>query len=394
MIYLDNSATTAISREVYEAMIPFLTSEFGNPSSKYYSQATVAKDAVEQSRYWVAKLIHAKPEEIIFTAGSTESSNMIIKGVADYQKYYEKKGNHIITSLAEHHATLNTCKFLNGDIYSNHDATFSLSGGPRKVDRGFEVTFLGVNPYAQVVLKDFEQAIKPNTILASFIWANNEIGSINDVKKLVDIAHQNGIPLHIDGTQIVGRLPVDLEKMQIDFLSLSAHKLHGPKGVGAAYIRGDDYGLPPISAHMHGGEQEQGIRAGTLAVHNIVGFGKAAELACQNIEQKEKKLWKLDEQVREMIGQHEQLELLGDPHQHVPGIFSIVVHDDTFNNERFIKSVSTKFALSTGSACTAGMPSHVLKAIGKNEDVSRVLRISLSADDTSEIISALLENMT
>lgn len=394
MIYLDNSATTAISREVYEAMIPFLTSEFGNPSSKYYSQAAVAKDAVEQSRYWVAKLIHAKPEEIIFTAGSTESSNMIIKGVADYQKYYKKKGNHIITSLAEHHATLNTCKFLNGDIYSNHDATFSLSGEPRKVDRGFEVTFLGVNSYAQVVLKDFEQAIKPNTILASFIWANNEIGSINDVKKLVDIAHQNGIPLHIDGTQIVGKLPVDLEKMQIDFLSLSAHKLHGPKGVGAAYIRGDDYGLPPISAHMHGGEQEQGIRAGTLAVHNIVGFGKAAELACQNIEQKEKKLWKLDQQVREMIGQHEKLELLGDPHQHVPGIFSIVVHDDNFNNERFIKSVSTKFALSTGSACTAGMPSHVLKAIGKNEDVSRVLRISLSADDTSEIISALLENMT
>ena len=145
---------------------------------------------------------------------------------------------------------------------------------------------------------------------------------------------------------------------------------------------------------MHGGEQEQVIRAGTLAVHNIVGFGKAAELACQNIEQNEKKLWKLDQQVREMIGQHEKLELLGDPHRHVPGIFSIVVHDDTFNNERFIKSVSTKFALSTGSACTAGMPSHVLKAIGKNEDVSRVLRISLSADDTPEIISVLLGDMT
>lgn len=394
MIYLDNSATTAISQEVFEAMIPFLTSEFGNPSSKYYPQAAAAKDAVEESRYWVAKLIHAKPEEIIFTAGSTESSNMIIKGVADYQKYYENKGNHIITSLVEHHATLNTCKFLNGDIYSNQDATFSLSGKPRKVDRGFEVTFLGVNQFAQVALTEFEQAIKPNTVLATFIWANNEIGSINDVNGLADIAHQNGILLHIDGTQIVGKLPVNLEKTPIDFLSLSAHKFHGPKGIGAAYIRGDDYGLPPLSAHMHGGEQEQGLRAGTLSVHNIVGFGKAAEIAYQRIEQEGKSLWKLDQQVREIIAQHKKLELLGDPHQHVPGIFSIIVHDNTFNNERFIKSISADFALSTGSACTAGMPSHVLKAIGKGEDVSRVLRISLSADDTSETVSALLKNLT
>lgn len=393
MIYLDNSATTAISREVYEAMIPYLTSEFGNPSSKYYPHATVAKDAVEESRYWVAKLIHAKPEEIIFTAGSTESSNMIIKGVADYQKYYENKGNHIITSLVEHHATLNTCKFLNGDIYSNQDATFSLSGESRKVNRGFEVTFLGVNQYAQVVLSDFEQAIKPNTVLASVIWANNEIGSINDVKGLADIAHQHGIFLHIDGTQIIGKLPVDLEKTEIDFLSLSAHKFHGPKGIGAAYIRGDDYGLPPISAYMHGGEQENGLRAGTLSVHNIVGFGKAAELACIHIEQEEKSLWRLDKQVRDMIAQYNKLELLGDPQQHLPGIFSVVVHDNDFNNERFIRSMSEKFALSTGSACTAGMPSHVLKAIGRDEDVSRVLRISLCADDTPQAVNALLENL-
>jgi len=394
MIYLDNSATTAISREVYEAMIPFLTSEFGNPSSKYYPQAAVAKTAVEESRYWVAKLIHVKPEEIIFTAGSTESSNMIIKGVADYQKYYGNKGNHIITSQVEHHATLNTCKFLNGDIYSNQDATFSLSEESRKVNRGFEVIFLGVNQYAQVILEDFEQAINSNTVLASVIWANNEIGSINDVKGLANIAHQHGILLHIDGTQIVGKLPVDLEKVQLDFLSLSAHKLHGPKGIGAAYIRSDDYGLPPISAHMHGGEQEHGLRAGTLPVHNIVGFGKAAELAYRRIEQEEKLLWKLDQQVREVIAQHKNLELLGDPYHHVPGIFSIVVHDNTFNNERFIKNISPKFALSTGSACTAGMPSHVLKAIGRDEDVSRVLRISLSADDTPEVVYALLENLT
>ena len=288
----------------------------------------------------------------------------------------------------------NTCKFLNGDIYSNQDATFSLSGESRKVDRGFEVTFLGVNPFAQVALRDFEQAIKPNTVLATFIWANNEIGSINDVNGLADVAHRHGMPLHVDGTQIIGKLPVNLEKTPIDFLSLSAHKFHGPKGIGAAYIRGDDYGLPPISAYMHGGEQEHGLRAGTLAVHNIVGFGKAAELACQRIEQEEKSLWKLDQQVREIIAQHQKFELLGDPHQHMPGIFCLIVHDDTFNNERFIKSISADFALSTGSACTAGMPSHVLKAIGRGEDVSRVLRISLSADDTPETVSVLLKNLT
>lgn len=393
MIYLDNSATTSIAHEVYEAMIPFLTSEFGNPSSKYYPQATAAKDAVEESRYWVAKLLHAKPEEIIFTAGATESSNMIIKGVADYQKYYENKGNHIITSLVEHHATLNTCKFLNGDIYSNQDATFSLSGEPRKVDRGYEVTFLGVNEFAQVTLDSFEQAIRSSTVLASFIWANNEIGSLNDIAGLADIAHRHGVLIHVDGTQVVGKLPINLQEVPADFLSLSAHKLHGPKGIGAAFIRGDDYGLPPMSSYMHGGEQEQGLRAGTLSVHNIVGFGKAAELAFHNAEQTQKALLDLDTEVRALITQHKKLELLGNPEQHVPGIFSIIVHDASFNNERFIKSISSDFALSTGSACTAGMPSHVLKAIGRSEDVSRVLRLSLTEVDTVESVNALIEKL-
>lgn len=393
MIYFDNSATTSVTREVYEAMLPFLTSEFGNPSSKYYPQATTAKNAVEESRYWVAKLLHAKPEEIIFTAGSTESSNMIIKGVADYKKYYENKGNHIITSLAEHQATLNTCKFLNGDIYSNQDATFSLSGKPKKVDRGYEVTFLNVNEFAQVPLDAFEQAIQSSTVLASFIWANNEIGSLNDVGGLADIARRYGVLIHIDGTQVVGKLPINLQEMPIDFLSLSAHKLHGPKGVGAVFIRGDDYGLPPLSAYMHGGEQEQGLRAGTLAVHNIVGFGKAAELAFQHAERIQQMFLKLDVQVRGLIAQHKKLELLGDPRQHVPGIFSIVVHESAFNNERFIKNISSDFALSTGSACTAGMPSHVLKAIGRSEDVSRVLRLSLSVDDTAESVNALIQKL-
>ena len=301
MIYLDNSATSPIAQKVFEAMRPYLQEEYGNPSSKYYLLAAHAADAVENSRNWIAKLIHAKPEEIIFTCGSTESSNMIIKGVADYKKYYEKKGNHIITSKVEHHATLNACRFLNGDIYSNQDATFSLFGKVPKVDRGYEVTFLDVNKYGQVIPESFEKAIRPTTTLASFIWANNEIGSLNDMDALVSVAHRHHVLLHADATQIAGKLPINVEQTKVDFLSLSAHKFYGPKGVGAAYIRGDDYGLPPMSAFMHGGEQEHGLRAGTLAVHNIVGFGKAAELAIANEQQQIAYIQKLEHVAKKII---------------------------------------------------------------------------------------------
>lgn len=202
MIYLDNSATTQIAPEVVEAMIPYLTSEYGNPSSKYYPLAQNAQQAVEESRAKVAALIHAKPEEIIFTCGSTESSNMIIKGVADYKKYYEKLGNHIITSKTEHHATLNTCRFLNGEIYSNHDATFSLNGQSNKVDRGYEVTFLDVDSYGRVLPDTLSNAIRPTTTLITIMWANNEIGTINDISALCDVLFQkladsSSLPMHL-----------------------------------------------------------------------------------------------------------------------------------------------------------------------------------------------------
>lgn len=382
MIYLDNSATSSIDPEVLDAMLPYLREEYGNPSSKYYTLAENAHRAVEESRKKVAALIGATAEEIIFTCGSTESTNMIIKGVSDYKKYYEKAGNHIITSKAEHHATLNTCKYLNGEIYSNKDATFSLGGQAARVDRGFEVSFLDVNHYAQVEPSVFEAAIRPTTILASFIWANNEIGSINDIDSLASIAHKHNVVLHADATQIVGKLPVDVSKTRIDYLSLSAHKFHGPKGVGAAFIRSDDYGLPPLSAFMHGGEQENGLRGGTLSVHNIVGLGKAAELARKNLQNNLASLRKLDQEVRAFFMAQAGIELLGDPQNHIPGIISIIVNSKDFNNERFIKRVGSIFAISTGSACTAGMPSHVLQSIGHAEDTSRVIRISLSANNS------------
>lgn len=391
MIYLDNSATTQIAPEVVEAMIPYLTSEYGNPSSKYYPLAQNAQQAVEESRAKVAALIHAKPEEIIFTCGSTESSNMIIKGVADYKKYYEKLGNHIITSKTEHHATLNTCRFLNGEIYSNHDATFSLNGQSNKVDRGYEVTFLDVDSYGRVLPDTLSNAIRPTTTLITIMWANNEIGTINDISALCDVAHQNGVLFHTDATQISGKLSINVKDTPVDFMSLSAHKFHGPKGVGAAYIRSDEYGLPPITAFMHGGEQEFGIRAGTLAVHNIVGFGKAAELALAHQEECTRRLQEIDKAARALFASEPQFELLGDPDAHIPGLLSIVVCRETFDNERFIKKVSSQYAISAGSACTAGEPSHVLQAIGRSNETSRVLRISLSDMSSLNDVKQLIE---
>lgn len=393
MIYLDNSATTEVAPEVVDAMLPYLTSEFGNPSSKYYPLAQSAQQAVEDSRAKVAALIHAKPEEIIFTCGSTESSNMIIKGVADYKKYYEKRGNHIITSKVEHHATLNTCRFLNGEIYSNHDATFSLNGGSTKVDRGYEVTFLDVDAYGRVTPEVLRNAIRLTTTLVTLMWANNEIGTLNDIKALCEVAHRQGCQFHTDATQVSGKLPINVEEVPVDYLSLSAHKFHGPKGVGAAFIRGDDYGLPPITAFMHGGEQESGIRAGTLAVHNIVGFGKAAELALKNQERCTRHLLELDKAARVLFQAESDLEVLGAPDAHIPGLLSVIVHKDTFDNERFIKRISDRYAVSAGSACTAGEPSHVLQAIGRGAETSRVLRISLaetsSLDDVKHLIALL-----
>lgn len=390
MIYLDNSATTRVLPEVFEAMIPYLTEEYGNPSSKYYPLATNAKEAVEYAREQVAKLIGAKAEEIIFTSGATESTNMIIKGVSDYKKYYENKGNHIITTTVEHEATLNTCKFLNGDIYSNEDAVFAFGISNPKVDRGYEVDFLDVNEYGQLTAEKLQSSIRPTTSLVSVIWANNEIGSLNDIKTLAEICHKNGTLIHTDATQIVGKLPIDVKDVNVDFASMSAHKLHGPKGIGAAYIKGDDYGLPPFSAFMHGGKQENGMRGSTLSVHNIVGFGKAAEIALRDRELRSKKISELDTVCLNMLKELSFVTLLGDLENRLPGVFSIVVNKDDFNNERFIKKVSDEFAISTGSACTAGQPSHVLQAIGKGDFTSKVLRVSISDNTTVEDVEKFI----
>lgn len=391
MIYFDNSATSPVDEEVLDAMLPYLREEYGNPSSKYYCKAVNAHNAVEDARANVAKLIGANPEEIIFTAGATESTNFIIKGYMDYRRYYGDGKNHIITSVAEHKATLNTCKYLNGDLYSNNDPTVTLFGGKKTVNRGYEASFVGITETGEILVTSIDEAIKNNTAMVSVIYVNNEVGTISNISEIAKLCAKKGIAIHSDLTQAIGKMPIDVHDLGIDFASCSAHKIYGPKGVGAAFVKSDAYGIPPITAFMHGGEQENGFRAGTLAVHNIVGFGKAAEIALRDFEANEKRILKLDQMLISELNAIQEISLTNPSEQRLPGIVSIVVDKRDFNNERFIKHISDKLALSTGSACSAGEPSYVITALGLEDKVSKVLRISINKYTTEEDIIQLIK---
>lgn len=391
MIYLDNSATSPIDEEVKDAMLPYLSEEFGNPSSKYYCKATNAKEAVEEAREKVAKLIGAKPEEIIFTSGATESTNFIIKGYLDYRKYYGDGRNHVITSLVEHKATLNTCKYLNGELYSNNDPTISLFGEKKRVNRGFEASFVGVTPNGEISVEEIEKAIKENTALVSMLYVNNEIGTISDVSKVSKICRNSNIALHSDLTQALGKVEIDVKKLGIDYASCSAHKIYGPKGIGAAYMKSDAYGIAPITAFMHGGEQEYGYRAGTHAVHNIVGFGKAAEIALRDMKKNKERIQKLDELLLQGIVNIDGIHTTVEASKRVAGIINLVVDKADFHNERFIKKISNEVALSTGSACSAGEPSYVIQALGLRDKVTKVFRVSINKYTTEKDINEFLK---
>lgn len=390
MIYFDNSATTPIDEEVLDAMLPYLKEEYGNPSSKYYCKAVNAHNAVEEARLNVARLLGSTPDEIIFTAGATESTNFIIKGYLDYRRYYGDGKNHVITSVAEHKATLNTCKYLNGDIYSNDDPTLTLYGGKKTVDRGYEASFVGITDYGEILSSAVENAIKSNTALVSVIYVNNEIGIISDIGSIATLCAKRGIAFHSDLTQAIGKKPINVHELGLDYASCSAHKIYGPKGIGAAYLKSDAYGIQPITAFMHGGEQEFGFRAGTLAVHNIVGFGKAAEIALRDLSKNERRLRKLDRMLLDGLKEIQWISLTNNTSKRLPGIISIIVDKKDFNNELFIKHISDQFALSTGSACSAGEPSYVISALGLGEKVSRVLRISLNKYTTEKEIDQLI----
>ena len=390
MIYFDNSSTSPVDAEVLEAMLPYLKEEYGNPSSKYYLKAVNAAKAVENAREQVAKLIGANHDEIVFTSGSTESTNFIIKGYMDYRRYYKDGKNHIITSMVEHKATLNTCKYLSGELYSNNDPTISLFGDKKQVDRGYEVTFVETTNTGEITVDSIEQAIKKNTALVSVIYVNNEVGTISDIKSIADVSKKHGLAIHSDITQAIGKIDLNVHHMNLDYASCSAHKVYGPKGIGAAYLRADQFGIEPITALLHGGEQENGLRAGTLAVHNIVGFGKAAEIAKRDLALNERRIKKLDRMLIEAINNSESLRLTNPSMNRLPGTISVIVDKKNFNNERFIKRVSDKFAFSTGSACSAGEPSYVIKALGLQEQVTKVIRITINKYTTEEDVTELI----
>lgn len=394
MIYLDNSATTPIDPEVLDAMLPYLKEEYGNPSSRHYNLAVNAEKAVEHAREQVAALINADPREIIFTSGASESNNFIIKGVSDYQKHYEDKGNHIITSTVEHKSILQTCKFLNGDVFWNKpDITIASQflkkkKTTKKIDRGFDVTFLPVNNYGQVNNESFKESIKENTILASFIWGNNEIGSLNDIESLSKIAKENDILIHSDATQVLGKVPVDVKRIPVDFLSFSAHKIYGPKGVGAAFIKQSTFNDYKLTSLIHGGQQESGYRAGTHAVHNIVGFGKACEIAKREMDNYIKKISELEIEAKKMLTEkYPGIEFLGDPEHKIPGVIGMLIPNIV--NEMMIKNLADKVAISAGSACGIGEPSYVIKEIGYSNRSNNFIRITLNKNTNLEYIKVV-----
>jgi cysteine desulfurase len=372
MIYLDNSATTAVHPAVLSAMLPYLKEEYGNPSSKYYTLAENAKSSVELARKQVANLLGCDSEEVIFTSGATESNNMILKGIADF---YSNKGNHIVTSKVEHPSIMETCKYLES--------------------KGFRVTYLDVDEFGRINTEDLKSIVKSEDkpILVSIIWGNNEIGSINEIEDIAAICHQNDVFFHTDATQVLGKTHIDLEKTPgIQFLSCSAHKVFGPKGIGACIIKKHKLGFKTkITPLLHGGGQENEYRSGTLAVHNIVGFGKAAELAIDHLDHNITQLVKLEETVKNLLQEKllDKITFNNDSGNKIPGLLSIQLKG--INNELLIRKISTDIAISTGSACSSSKPSHVLKAIGKDlDEIRSTLRITLSPGiNEKELIEAL-----
>jgi len=360
MLYLDNSATTQVLPEVKDAMLPYLIEEYGNPSSKYYTLAENARKAVEESRFHVAQLVGCESDSIIFTSGATESNNFIIKGIAHY---YKNQSRHIVTSAVEHPSVLETCKFLEGE--------------------GWTVTYLSVDKYARIYLNELETAIqKEKPALVSIMWGNNELGSLNDIEGIVRICKSYDVLFHTDATQVIGKVPVDLKTLDgVNFLSGSAHKYHGPKGVGFAYIGKDALGLPiQLTPLLHGGGQENELRSGTLAVHNIVGIGKASELAHKNLNANITKLEALDKTLITILEQKfsKHISFNHDNAKRIPGVLNVLFKG--INNETLVRSLAPIISVSTGSACSSTKPSHVLREAGLSiEEVRNCVRFSLNS---------------
>lgn len=362
-IYLDNNATTPMDPRVLEAMIPYFTEHFGNAASRNHSFGWQAEEAVDYAREQVAKLIGADPKEIIFTSGATEGDNLGIKGVFEM---YASKGNHIITCTTEHKAVLDTCKHIER--------------------QGGEVTYLEVNPDGLIDLKQLEAAIKPTTILIAIMYANNEIGVVQPVKEISTIARKHGVLFFTDGTQAVGKIPVDVNKDGIDIMAFTGHKMYGPKGVGALYVRRKNPRVK-VTAQMDGGGHERGMRSGTLNVPGIVGFGKACELARLEMADDAARLSKLRDKLENALMQLEEAYVNGSREHRLPHVSNISFK--YVEGEGLMMGFNKNIALSSGSACTSASlePSYVLKALGLGDDLAHSsLRFGLGRFTTEEQI--------
>ncbi len=369
-IYMDNHATTPVDPRVVEAILPYFTEKFGNAASRNHSFGWAGEEAVENARAQVASLIGATPKEIIFTSGATESDNLMIKGVAEM---YREKGNHIITQAIEHKAVLDTCKRL--EKY------------------GYEVTYLPVQRDGRVDPEDVRKAITPKTILITVMYANNEIGIINPMVEIGKIAKEHGIIFAVDGVQAVGKIPVDVQKDNIDLLSISAHKIYGPKGVGALYVRRRNPRVQ-LSAIIDGGGHERGMRSGTLNVTGIIGLGKACEIAQQEMPEESKRLRALRDRLRAGLqAKLDEVYINGSMEHRLPN--NLNMSFAYVEGESLLMGIND-VAVSSGSACTSATlePSYVLKALGVGEDLAHTsIRFGLGRFNTEEEVDYVTDKM-
>lgn len=370
-IYLDNNATTPLDPRVLEAMLPYFTEHFGNAASRNHPFGWEAEEAVDYAREQIAKLVGADAKEIIFTSGATEADNLAIKGVFEM---YTSKGNHIITATTEHKAVLDTCKHIE-----------KLGG---------EVTYLPVQENGLIDLKLLEESIKPTTILISIMYANNEIGVIQPVKEISAIAKKHGVLFFTDATQAVGKIPVDVLKDGIDIMAFSGHKIYGPKGIGALYVRRKNPRVK-VTSQMDGGGHERGMRSGTLNVPGIVGFGKACELCRLEMEEETQRISKLRDKLENSLLQLEEAYVNGSREHRLPHVSNISFK--YVEGEGLMMGFNKNIAVSSGSACTSASlePSYVLKALGLGDDLAHSsLRFGLGRFTTEEQIDYTIEQVS
>ena len=365
-IYLDYAATTPVDPRVAAKMIPYLTEQFGNPASNSHPFGWTAEEAVENARVEIAKLLNADAKEIVFTSGATESNNLAIKGAA---QFYKTKGKHLITVKTEHKAVLDTMRELER--------------------QGFEVTYLGVQENGLIDLEELKAAIREDTILISVMWVNNEIGVIQNIPAIGEICRERKIIFHVDAAQAAGKTPIDVEAAKVDLLSLSAHKIYGPKGIGALYVRRKP--RVRLEAQMHGGGHERGFRSGTLPTHQIVGMGEAFRLARLELEQDRAHALKLRNLFLDGIKDIEEVYINGDLEQRVPT--NLNVSFNFVEGESLIMAVK-ELAVSSGSACTSASlePSYVLRALGRNDELAHSsLRVTFGRMTTEEEVKYAAE---